>query len=51
MQNVRVAGEVGHVRVMFTVEASQTEHGELNLRLHESTVFSSVASLGSTGHE
>jgi putative Mg2+ transporter-C (MgtC) family protein len=51
MHNVRVAGLAGQVRVMFTVEASQTEHGELNLRLHESTVFSTVACLGSTGHE
>lgn len=51
MQNVRVAGEPGHVRVMFTVDGSHSEQRELNLLLHQSTVFSTVGSLGSVEHE
>jgi putative Mg2+ transporter-C (MgtC) family protein len=51
MQNVRVAGEAGHVRVMFTVDASPEDHKEINLLLHQSTVFSTVGSLGAVEHE
>jgi putative Mg2+ transporter-C (MgtC) family protein len=51
MQNVRVAGEPGHVRVMFAVDASPEDHKEINLLLHQSTVFSTVGSLGSVEHE
>jgi putative Mg2+ transporter-C (MgtC) family protein len=51
MQNVRVAGEPGHVRVMFTVGASQEDHQQINLLLHQSTVFSTVGSLGAVEHE
>lgn len=51
MQNVRVAGEAGHVRVMFTIEGSHEDHQRINLLLHQSTVFSTVASLGSVEHE
>jgi putative Mg2+ transporter-C (MgtC) family protein len=51
MQNVRVAGEAGHVRVMFTVDGSHEDHQRINLLLHQSTVFSTVGSLGSVEHE
>jgi putative Mg2+ transporter-C (MgtC) family protein len=51
MQNVRVAGEAGHVRVMFTVDASHEDQQEINLLLHQSTVFSTVGSLGAIEHE
>ena len=51
MQNVRVAGQPGHVRVMFTVDGPPEDHQQINLLLHQSTVFSTVGSLGSTEHE
>jgi putative Mg2+ transporter-C (MgtC) family protein len=51
MQNVRVAGEAGHVRVMFAVDGSQEDHQRINLLLHQSTVFSTVGLLGSVEHE
>ena len=51
MQNVRVAGEAGHVRVMFAIDGSHEDHQRINLLLHQSTVFSTVASLGSVEHE
>ncbi len=51
MQNVRVAGQPGHVRVMFTVDGPPEDQQQINLLLHQSTVFSTVGSLGSTEHE
>jgi putative Mg2+ transporter-C (MgtC) family protein len=51
MQNVRVAGGAGHVRVMFTIDGSHEDHQRINLLLHQSPVFSTVASLGSVEHE
>lgn len=51
MQNVRVAGEPGHVRVMFTVDGSHEDQQRINLLLHQSTVFSTVGSLGAIEHE
>lgn len=51
MQNVRVAGEAGHVRVMFTVDGSHADQRQLNVLLHQSSVFSTIASLGSVEHE
>jgi putative Mg2+ transporter-C (MgtC) family protein len=51
MQNVRVAGDLGHSRVMFSVEAPREDHDEITLLLHESSVFSSVSSLGAVEHE
>jgi putative Mg2+ transporter-C (MgtC) family protein len=51
MQNVRVAGEPGHVRAMFTVAGPPEDHQQINLLLHQSTVFSTVGSLGSVEHE
>jgi len=51
MQNVRVAGEPGQVRVLFTVDGSNEDQQRINLLLHQSTVFSTVGSLGATEHE
>jgi putative Mg2+ transporter-C (MgtC) family protein len=51
MQNVRVAGTAGHVRVLFSVEAPHEEQGEIKILLHQSTVFSTVGSLGAIEHE
>jgi len=51
MQNVRVAGAPGHVRVMFTVDGPHEDQEEVNQLLHQSTVFSTVASLGVVEHE
>jgi putative Mg2+ transporter-C (MgtC) family protein len=51
MQNVRVAGAAGHVRVMFSVDGPHEDHEEVNQLLHQSTVFSTVASLGVVEHE
>ena len=51
MQNVRVAGAIGQVRVMFNVEASHQDHEQIKILLHRSTVFSTVSSLGTFEHE
>jgi putative Mg2+ transporter-C (MgtC) family protein len=51
MQNVRVAGAAGHVRVMFSVDGPHEDQDEINILLHQSTVFSSVGSLGAIEHE
>jgi hypothetical protein len=48
---VRVAGQLGHVRVMFTVDGPPEDQQQINLLLHQSTVFSTVGSLGSVEHE
>ena len=51
MQNVRVAGAPGHTRVLFNVDGPREDQEQVNLLLHQSTVFSSVASLGAVEHE
>ena len=51
MQNVRVAGTAGHVRVLFSVEGPREDQDEINILLHQSTVFSSVGALGSIERE
>lgn len=51
MQNVRVGGAPGHVRVMFSVDGPHEDQDEINLLLHQSTVYSTVASLGVVEHE
>jgi putative Mg2+ transporter-C (MgtC) family protein len=51
MQNVRVAGQSGHVRVMFAVDGPPEDQQQINVLLHQSTVFSTVGSLGSIEHE
>ncbi len=51
MQNVRVAGSSGHVRVLFTVDGSHDEQEQVNIFLHQSTLFATVGSLGAIEHE
>jgi putative Mg2+ transporter-C (MgtC) family protein len=51
MQNVRVAGTPGHVRVLFSVDGPREDQEEINILLHQSNVFSSVGSLGTIEHE
>src|SRR5215472_1849107 len=51
MQNVRVAGNAGHVRVLFSVDGPREDQDEVNILLHQSTAFSSVSSLGAIEHE
>lgn len=51
MQNVRVAGSAGHVRVLFSVDGPHEDQEQVNLLLHQSTVFSTVGSLGTVEHE
>src|SRR5947199_4373667 len=51
MQQVHAVSTDGHSRVVFEVECVRPEHDALRRRLHQSQVFSSVRSLGSTEHE
>jgi putative Mg2+ transporter-C (MgtC) family protein len=51
MQNVRVAGSLGHVRVLFCVDGPHEDQDQINILLHQSTTFSSVSSLGAVEHE
>jgi putative Mg2+ transporter-C (MgtC) family protein len=51
MQNVRVAGSPGYIRILFSVDGPKEDQDEINLLLHQSTVFSSVGSLGTVEHE
>jgi putative Mg2+ transporter-C (MgtC) family protein len=51
MQNVRVAGVAGHVRVLFSVDGPSEDQDEINIRLHQATTFSTVSSLGAIEHE
>ncbi|HET7205372.1 MAG TPA: MgtC/SapB family protein [Terriglobales bacterium] len=46
LQNVRTAKVDGLSRVVFSVDAPRNEHEELSILLHQSSVFSTVASLG-----
>jgi putative Mg2+ transporter-C (MgtC) family protein len=51
MQNVRVAGSPGHVRVLFCVDGPHEDQDQINILLHQSTTFSSASSLGAVEHE
>jgi len=51
MQNVRVAGAPGHTRVLFSVDGPHEDQDQINILLHQSTVFSTVGSLGAVEHE
>jgi len=51
MQHVRVAGSAGHVRVLFCVDGPQEDQDEVKILLHQSSVFSTVSSLGAVEHE
>jgi putative Mg2+ transporter-C (MgtC) family protein len=51
MQNVHLASAGGETRLVFGVDAERDEQSQLSLRLHESNVFGSVNTVGSTEHE
>lgn len=51
MQNVRVGGAAGHVRVLFSVDGPREDQDEIKILLHQSSVFSTVSSLGAVEHE
>jgi hypothetical protein len=51
MQNVRVGGTAGHVRVLFSVDGPREDQDEIKILLHQSSVFSTVSSLGAVEHE
>lgn len=51
MQAVRIAGSAGHVRVLFNVDGPHEDQEQINLLLHQSTVFATVGSLGVVEHE
>ena len=51
MQNVHLASADGHTRLIFGVDAGSEDRNLLTLRLHESSVFGSVKTVGSTEHE
>jgi hypothetical protein len=49
----QLAGSYGgdHTRVLFCVDGPREDQDEINILLHQSSVFSSVASLGAVEHE
>ena len=51
MEEINAVSADGSSRVVFSVKCVKTQEEELNVRLHESGVFSSVRVLGSTEHE
>lgn len=51
MQDVHAVAHDRQSRVVFTVHAVRSENQALNVRLHQSGVFSSVQSLGIVDHE
>jgi putative Mg2+ transporter-C (MgtC) family protein len=51
MEEVNAVSSSGGSRVVFSLKCVKTQEEELNVALHESSVFSSVRLLGSTEHE
>jgi len=51
MEEINAVSADGSSRVVFSVKCIKSQEEELNVRLHESGVFSSVRMLGSTEHE
>ncbi len=51
MQNVHLASVDGQSRLIFGVDCGREERNLLSLRLHESNVFASVSTVGSTEPE
>jgi putative Mg2+ transporter-C (MgtC) family protein len=51
MHNVELASMDGRSRLIFAVDCVREERNVLTLRLHESNVFASVATVGTTEHE
>jgi putative Mg2+ transporter-C (MgtC) family protein len=51
MQSLRFAGDPGHTRVVFTVDAPSEDHNVLCGLLHQSSLFATVSCLGPVEHE
>jgi putative Mg2+ transporter-C (MgtC) family protein len=51
MQDVHAAPVDGHSRVVFTAHCVRSEHESLNIRLHQSSIFARVQTLGRIEHE
>src|SRR2546430_16365119 len=51
MEEINAVSADGSSRIVFSVKCVKTQEEDLNVRLHESGVFSSVRMLGSTEHE
>lgn len=51
MQNVHLASSDGESRLVFAVDCEREEQESFSLRLHESNVFATVATVGQTEHE
>jgi putative Mg2+ transporter-C (MgtC) family protein len=51
MEKVHVASLEGQSRIVFTVDSVRDEQNTFVLRLHESSLFASVATIGSTERE
>jgi putative Mg2+ transporter-C (MgtC) family protein len=51
MEEINAVSSDGSSRVVFSLKCVKTQEEELSVRLHESSVFSSVRMLGSSEHE
>jgi uncharacterized membrane protein YhiD involved in acid resistance len=51
MQSIHVASAEPDFRIVFSVNCENLQEKEFSIRLHESTAFGSVTSLGVTEHE
>lgn len=51
MQNVHLASSDGNSRLVFGVDSAREDRNLLTLRLHESNVFATVTTIGTTEHE
>jgi uncharacterized membrane protein YhiD involved in acid resistance len=51
MQSVHLASTDGESRLVFAVDCEREEQSLFLIRLHESNVFGSVKSIGTTEHE
>ncbi|PYX08831.1 MAG: magnesium transporter MgtC [Acidobacteria bacterium] len=51
MEEINAVSSDGSSRVVFSVKCVKSQEEDLNVRLHESSVFSSVRLLGSSEHE
>jgi hypothetical protein len=51
MHSVHIASADPDFRMVFSVDCEHEEESVFSIRLHESTVFGTVTSLGATEHE
>jgi hypothetical protein len=51
MERVHLASADPDVRLVFAVDCEREEQSVFSLRLHESNVFGTVTTLGTTEHE